>query len=179
MPDCINHSKHKVHQQRGENEMKLCAISRLLRAAVNRSSSTSQQNLQNHLRLVPAQCLSTAAPKPGSCKRSVAFAHESDLHSLQEFYGNISANNLALMTLFDTDRYFKEAASSTIATALSTATPLIVEGGFCNVYTFVHPCSVVEVQDGDYVSAIRAVLQMNPLQWSRTVAEVGAVSTGP
>ena len=78
-----------------------------------------------------------------------------------------------MLTLFDTERYYRDAASSTILVAMSTGTPLIVEPGFLDVYTFVNNGAVVVADNGDYASAIDKVLHMNEQEWGDLAMEVG------
>lgn len=90
---------------------------------------------------------------------------------MQDFYGNMS-QNIAMLTLFDTHRYYHEAASSTIIVAMSTATPLIVEPGFLDVYTFVDAGAVIVAENGDYAGAIQKMLHMSSEQWGDLAMEV-------
>lgn len=90
---------------------------------------------------------------------------------LQDFYGNMS-QNIAMMTLFDTDRYYNEAASSTTIVAMSTSTPLIVEPGFAEVYSHIGAGGFLEAKNGDYAAAIAKVLQMTAEEWENLAMEV-------
>lgn len=92
--------------------------------------------------------------------------------ALQEFYGNISST-LGVATLFiDVDRYLIEAASSTVATALSTGMPLIVEPGFLDVYVYVSARAVVVAKDRNFADAMESIMQMSQEQWSEMSMEV-------
>ena len=92
-------------------------------------------------------------------------------HVLQDFYGNMS-ENIAMLTLFDTHRYFHDAASSTIVVAMSIGLPLIVEPGFLEVYTFVDAGAVIVAEHGDYAGALDKLLKMTPEQWGNLAMEV-------
>ena len=82
------------------------------------------------------------------------------------------SQNIAMLTLFDTHRYFHDAASSTIVVAMSVGLPLIVEPGFLDVYTFVDAGAVVVAEDGNYAAALDKVLAMNAEQWGNLAMEV-------
>ena len=74
-----------------------------------------------------------------------------------------------MLTLFDTHRYFHDAASSTIVVAMSVGLPLIVEPGFLDV---VDAGAVVVAEDGNYAAALDKVLAMNAEQWGNLAMEV-------
>lgn len=58
---------------------------------------------------------------------------------------------------------------------MSTATPLIVEPGFLEVYTFVDAGAVIVAENGDYATALDKILHMSPEQWGNLAMEVSAV----
>ncbi|KAK9799728.1 hypothetical protein WJX73_005028 [Symbiochloris irregularis] len=89
----------------------------------------------------------------------------------EPFYGNMS-QNLAMLTLFDTKRYFHDAASSSVVVTINTGTPLIVEPGFLEVYTFVSAGSVVVAENRDYAGAIEKILNMSAAQWEELAMEM-------
>ena len=84
------------------------------------------------------------------------------------------SQNLAMLTLFNRTRYFHEAASSSIVVAINTGTPLIVESGFSEVYTFVGPAGIVVAEDGDYAGALAKILHMTPEQLGDLAMEVSS-----
>ena len=91
--------------------------------------------------------------------------------AVQDYYGNMS-QNIAMLTLFDTHRYFHDPASSTSVVAMNVVLPLSVEPGFLDVYTFVDAGAVVVAEDGNYAAALDKVLAMNAEQWGNLAMEV-------
>ena len=79
---------------------------------------------------------------------------------------------MAMLTLFFGDRYYKEVASSTVATAICAQVPLVVAPEFLEVYSFVLPGAVVVADSTSHSNALQKDLQMHSREWTELVLEV-------
>ena len=70
------------------------------------------------------------------------------------------------MLLFPGDRYYTEASSSSIATAISTGVPLIVDQRFSEVYTFIPQSATVVAVASSHATAMEQILQLTADQWT-------------
>ena len=73
-------------------------------------------------------------------------------------------NSVAMLTLFSSgDRYYEEAASSTVGTALTTGLPLLGPSRVLQRYSYLQPDNVLIVQEGEsVVDCIERILQLSP-----------------
>ena len=84
---------------------------------------------------------------------------------VQEYYASIHST-LGVLLIFPGDRYYTRASSSSIATAVSTGVPLIVEPRFLEVYDFVPAGAVVVAHASTHAVAIEHVLDMTAKEWT-------------
>ncbi len=90
---------------------------------------------------------------------------------IQDYYHEIH-NSLAMLTIFPGDRYYKDTASSTVATAICAQVPLVVTRKFLEVYTFVLPGAVVVADSTSHAIALQQILDMPSKEWSELALEV-------
>lgn len=90
---------------------------------------------------------------------------------MQAFYKELN-KALAILTVFPGDRYYKQAASSTVATAISAGVPLVVNAPFLRVYNFVLPGAVVVANDSSHAIALQQILGMAAQEWEELALEV-------
>ena len=90
---------------------------------------------------------------------------------LQDFYSEMH-KSLALLTLFPGSRYYRDAASSTVATAICSQVPLIAEPEFAEVYSFIPRGALVISNTTNHAVALQKVLQMQPQDWNELAMQV-------
>ena len=94
---------------------------------------------------------------------------------VQDYYASIH-NTLGVLLIFPGNRYYTQASSSSIATAISTEVPLIVGPEFLEVYTFMPAGGVVVAPAATHAVAIEHLLNMTTKEWTE---KSDMVSMGP
>lgn len=97
---------------------------------------------------------------------------------LQQYYEEIH-NNLGLLTIFPGERYYTKASSSSVATALITGTPMIVDDQFLQVYSFIPAAAVMISDSSSHVVAVRQMLRLTENEWTEmsSAVSINAVKT--
>ncbi len=93
-----------------------------------------------------------------------------DKLGVQEFYQEMQ-KSLAMLTLFPGDCCYKDATSSTAATAIVAQIPLIVGPKFLEVYSFV-PGPVIVADVTSHATALQQILNMESWEWNELALEV-------
>lgn len=89
----------------------------------------------------------------------------------QAYYAQMSSA-LAMLTMFPGTRYYTEAASSTVATAISLGLPMVVTDRFVEVYNFISPRALVVADDSSHAAALERILAMSEAEWADLAMEV-------
>ena len=82
-----------------------------------------------------------------------------------------------MMTLFPGDRYYRDAASSTVATAICAHVPMLVSRRFLDVYSFIPLGAVVVTDDTSHATAIQQILRMPSKEWVELALQVSTLGT--
>ena len=95
---------------------------------------------------------------------------------MQEYYKEIHTS-LGLMLIFpEGGQYYVNASSSSIATALITETPMIVDQHFLDVHTFIPAAAVIVSNATSHAKALQHVLSMTADAWNEMSSAVSSTN---